>query len=145
MEVRPVKKIIEQEVMVYIAEDGKEFTSESECMKYEADELYLNDNRDVTKCQPAINDLNNLLSCVGVRFRIGKVGKIHELSIEIDEEKIESITNQKVGRPVEHEIDFDLINNMKADGKSNKEIYTSLGMSKSLFYLKMKEHNELMQ
>ena len=29
---------------------------------------------------------------------------------------------------------------MKAEGKTNKEIYTELGVSKALFYLRMKEY-----
>ena len=31
-------------------------------------------------------------------------------------------------------------NQMKAEGKTNKQIYTELGISKSLFYLKMREY-----
>ena len=55
-------------------------------------------------------------------------------------ECLEYFENNKAGRPIEHEIDFEKVQQMKADGKTNKEIYTELGISKSLFYLKMREY-----
>lgn len=60
--------------------------------------------------------------------------------IKIDEAKFTKVTTCKSGRPIEYEIDFEKVKQLKADGKTNKEIYTELGISKSLFYLKMKEY-----
>ena len=36
--------------------------------------------------------------------------------------------------------DLSEVEKMKGDGMTNKDIYTKLGISKSLFYLKMKEY-----
>ena len=63
-----------------------------------------------------------------------------KIFIEVNEDKLRTATNTKAGRPVEHEIDFEKVQQLKADGKTNKEIYTELGISKSLFYLKMREY-----
>lgn len=54
-------------------------------------------------------------------------------------ESLEYFEENKAGRPIEHEIDFAKVEQMKAEGKTNKQIYTELGISKSLFYLKMRE------
>lgn len=51
-----------------------------------------------------------------------------------------NIGGTRLDRPIEHEIDFADVEKKKADGKTNKEIYTELGISKSLFYLKMREY-----
>lgn len=104
--------------------------------------FYLPKSYDKAKGQGTINDLNNLLAEVGVNFKVGKPknGTGLKLFIYVDEEKLKTSTNIKVGRPVQHELDIKKVNQMKADGKTNKEIYTELGMSKSLFYLKMREY-----
>ena len=102
--------------------------------------FYLASNFDVAKGQPAIDDLNSMLECVGVHFKIGKVKTGYKIFIEVNEDKLRIATNAKVGRPIKHEIDFAKVQQMKADGKTNKEIYTELGISKSLFYLKMREY-----
>ena len=103
--------------------------------------FYLASNFDVAKGQPAIDDLNNMLECVGVNFSIREIKTGHKkIFIEVDEDKLRTATNTKAGRPIEHEIDFAKVEQMKADGKTNKEIYTELGISKSLFYLKMREY-----
>lgn len=60
--------------------------------------------------------------------------------IEVNEDKIKEVTTKKAGRPKEHDLDFTLIQKMKKDGKTDKEIYTELGISKSLYYLRMKEY-----
>ena len=102
--------------------------------------FYLASNFDVAKGKPAIDDLNNMLECVGVHFSIGKVKTGQKIFIEVNEDKLRTATNTKAGRPIEHEIDFEKVQQLKADGKTNKEIYTELGISKSLFYLKMREY-----
>lgn len=103
--------------------------------------FYLASTFDVAKGRPAIDDLNSMLECVGVNFSIREIKAGHKkLFIEVNEDKLRTATNTKAGRPIEHEIDFDLVAKMKADGKTNKEIYTKLGISKSLFYLKMREY-----
>ena len=74
-------------------------------------------------------------------FFDGKVNfKINgtKLDVLVLEEKFKS----NAGRPLGHEFDFETVKKMKADGKSNKEIYTALGISKSLYYLRMKEYKE---
>lgn len=92
------------------------------------------------KGQGAIDDLNNLLNVVGVFFDVSKNNNGLKLMIKIDEERFKKVTTCKSGRPIEHEIDFEKVKQLKADGKTNKEIYMELGISKSLFYLKMKEY-----
>ena len=103
--------------------------------------FYLASNFDVAKGQPAIDDLNSMLECVGVNFSIREIKAGHKkLFIEVNEDKLRTATNTKAGRPIEHEIDFEKVQQLKADGKTNKEIYTEFGISKSLFYLKMREY-----
>lgn len=103
--------------------------------------FYLASTFDVAKGQPAIDDLNSMLECVGVNFSIREIKTGHKkLFIEVNEDKLRTAINTKAGRPIEHEIDFAKVEQMKADGKTNKEIYTELGISKSLFYLKMREY-----
>ena len=102
--------------------------------------FYLASNYNPEKGKNAINDLNNLLDSVGVSFSVSVVGSGKKLFIEVDEKKLKAAIDSKGGRPVEHNIDFSEVEKMKADGMTNKEIYTKLGISKSLFYLKMKEY-----
>ena len=103
--------------------------------------FYLASTFDVAKGQPAIDDLNSMLEYVGVNFSIREIKAGHKkLFIEVNEDKLRIATNTKAGRAIEHEIDFAKVEQMKADGKTNKEIYTELGISKSLFYLKMREY-----
>ena len=103
--------------------------------------FYLASTFDVAKGQPAIDDLNSMLECVGVNFSIREIKTGHKkLFIEVNEDKLRTAINTKAGRPIKHEIDFAEVEQMNADGKTNKEIYTELGISKSLFYLKMREY-----
>ena len=102
--------------------------------------FYLASNFDVTKGQPAIDDLNNMLECVGVHFSISKVKNGQKIFIEVNEDKLRTATNTKAGRPVTKDFDFDLVAKWKADGMTNKQIYEKLDISKSLFYLKMREY-----
>ena len=87
-----------------------------------------------------ISNLNSLLDSVGISFDVSVEEKSKKLFIEVDEKKLKAATDSKGGRPVEHSIDFSEVEKMKADGMTNKDIYTKLGISKSLFYLKMKEY-----
>ena len=61
-----------------------------------------------------------------------------KLNILVYEEKLKS----KAGRPVGHDFDYFKVEQMKADGMTNKEIYTELGISKALYYLRMKEYKK---
>lgn len=101
--------------------------------------FYLASNFDLTKGKPAIDDLNKLLSNVGIKFNVATVGSGKKLFITVDEKKLQSAT-YKGGRPVEHNINFSEIEQMRTDGMTNRQIYEKLGISKSLFYLKMREY-----
>lgn len=78
-----------------------------------------------------VSDLNMVLDGK-VKFTITK-GK---LEILVYEEKVKT----KAGRPVMHSFDYESVKRMQAEGKTNKEIYTVLGISKALFYLRMREY-----
>lgn len=94
----------------------------------------------MAKGKSAIDDLNNLLKCVGVSFCVDKVKTGQKLVIDVKEDILRSAITSKAGRPVEHDIDYNTILKMQAAGETNKAIYTKLGMSKSLFYMKMREY-----
>lgn len=103
--------------------------------------FYLPRSYNSEKGQGAIDDLNGLLKDIGVSFRVSKNNNGQKLMISVDEQKLKNATTfPKIGRPIEHEIDFSKIEQMKLSGKTNKQIYTELGISKSLFYLKKKEY-----
>ena len=102
--------------------------------------FYLASNFDVAKGKPAIDDLNNMLECVGVHFSICKVKTGQKIFIEVNEDKLRTATNTKAGRPIEHNFDIAEVERKKASGMNNKQIYESMGISKSLFYLKMREY-----
>ena len=86
------------------------------------------------KANEIVEDLNQLLNGK-VQFSIDEKGK---LNILVYEEKLKS----KAGRPVGHDFDYSKVEQMKSDGKTNKEIYTELGVSKALYYLRMKEYKQ---
>ena len=86
------------------------------------------------KANEIVEDLNKLLNDK-VHFSIDEKCK---LNILVYEEKLKS----KAGRPVGHDFDYSKVEQMKADGKTNKEIYTELGVSKALYYLRMKEYKQ---
>lgn len=101
--------------------------------------FYLPRSYNSEKGQGAIDDLNGLLKDVGVSFNVSKNNNGQKLFISVNEQKLKDATaHHKAGRPVEHKIDFSEIERMRSSGKTNKQIYTELGISKSLFYLKMK-------
>lgn len=93
---------------------------------------YLKYNGD--KANEIVEDLNHLLDGK-VQFTIEENGK---LDILVYEEKLKS----HAGRPKGHDFDYAKVEQMKADGMTNKQIYTELGISKALFYLRMKEYKQ---
>ena len=93
---------------------------------------YLKYNGD--KANEIVEDLNKLLNDK-VHFSIDEKGK---LNILVYEEKLKS----KAGRPKGHDFDYSKVEQMKADGMTNKQIYTELGVSKALYYLRMKEYKQ---
>ncbi len=96
------------------------------------DKKYLKNNgRTVSQI---VKQLNHVLNGK-VQFSIDEEGK---LNILVYEEKLKS----KAGRPVGHDFDYSKVQQLKADGKTNKEIYTELGISKALYYLRMKEYKQ---
>ena len=86
------------------------------------------------KANEIVEDLNQLLNGK-VQFSIDEKGK---LNILVYEEKLKS----KAGRPVRHDFDYSKVQQMKANGMTNKQIYTELGVSKALYYLRMKEYKQ---
>ena len=86
------------------------------------------------KANEIVEDLNHLLDGK-VQFSIDEKGK---LNILVYEEKLKS----KAGRPVGHDFDYSKVQQMKANGMTNKQIYTELGISKALYYLRMKEYKK---
>lgn len=89
-----------------------------------------------------LNDLNELLNEFGIKFEVA-----HDtLYIEANEEYLEKYrkTSNNVGRP-RKEFDFEYVEEQKKIGKTNKEIYESLGISKALFYRNMKERESMME
>ena len=98
---------------------------------------------DLERGKKITDSLNELLNSAGVSFWISKSSTGQKrLNISINEKRLQSLTAPKArsGRPQEHEIDFDLVQQMRRSGKSNREIYTEMGISRSLFYLRMKEY-----
>lgn len=103
--------------------------------------FYLARNFDIDKRQKDINYLNELLEEVGVSFRVSKNDIGLQLDVLVDEETLQQATTKpKLGRPTGYEFDIEKVRQMQSEGKTNKEIYQELGMSKSLFYLRMKEY-----
>ena len=103
--------------------------------------FYLPRSYDITKGKDTIDDLNNLLNDVGIYFKVGQRDGGLKLFISVDEEKLQQATSKpKLGRPTGYEFDIEKVRQMQSEGKTNKEIYNELGMSKSLFYLRMKEY-----
>ena len=90
--------------------------------------------KDRKKAEKIVKDLNKILNDK-VDFSIDEN---YKLNILVYEEKLKS----KAGRPAKHDFDYSKVEQMKADGKTNKEIYTELGISKALFYLRMKEYKK---
>lgn len=83
-----------------------------------------------------LNDLNKVLNEFGIKFSVS-----HDtLYVDVDEENLEKYRKKpdNIGRP-RKEFDFKYVEAQKEMGKTNKEIYEALGISKALFYKKMNE------
>ena len=94
---------------------------------------------DPEKGKGILNDLNGLLADIGVSFSVSKNNFGHRLYVDIDEKRLQEVTVKRAGRPKGYNFDYEKVKEMQAAGMSNKDIYTALGISKSLFYLRMKE------
>lgn len=96
---------------------------------------------DPEKGQSTIYDLNRMLIDVGVIFDVEVSDRGKRLVIDVNEAKLRTATTPKGkgGRPLEHRIDWDKVEEMQKAGMTNKQIYESLGISKSLFYTRKRE------
>lgn len=87
--------------------------------------------------------LNRLLNDVGISFEV-RPPKEHEkyrgLYITVDEDVLGHATKKSTGRPTEHEFDYQRVMELKEKGLTNKQIADELGISISLFYLRMKDY-----
>ena len=98
------------------------------------DEQWLKENKNIA--DNIVKELTKV-SNGKVQFSIDKDKENNDIiSILVYEEKLKS----KAGRPTGHDFDYSKVEQMKADGMTNKEIYTELGVSKALYYLRMKEY-----
>lgn len=104
--------------------------------------FFLKRNYDLKKGQKTIKDLNQILKDFGVNFSVVEENTSKKLLIEVDEEKLKSVkeNNAKVGRPVEHRIDFKAVEQMQEKGMTNRQIYEQLDISKALFYKRLAEY-----
>ena len=99
-------------------------------------------NYDLQKGEKTLKNLNQLLEDVGINFDVLEGNHDKKLIININEEILRAFKekNAKVGRPVEHEIDFKAVERMQAEGMTNKQIYEKLDISKALFYKRLAEY-----
>lgn len=104
-------------------------------------DFWLAENTDRDKVQKKTDVLNSMLSDLGVSFFIKKSEKkFHELyvlHVLVDKDKLQEVTKNRYGRPPENRFKLDIVEQMKAEGMTNKQIYEKLGISKSQFYKKM--------
>lgn len=106
--------------------------------------FYLAENYNVQKGFRTIKDLNDTLGQIGVNFKIQELPNGKQLVINVYEKKIAK-KMQKTGRPVKYHFDYEQIQKMQKEGMSNIEIYTELGISKSLFYQRLREYKKIME
>lgn len=94
------------------------------------------------KGEKTLKSLNQLLEDIGINFDVLEGNYDKKLIININEEILRAFKekNAKVGRPVEHEINFKAVERMQAEGMTNKQIYEQLGVSKALFYKRLAEY-----
>lgn len=84
--------------------------------------------------------LNKLLNDVGVSFSVEPLNRTHrQLVITVDEDKLNKATSKSTGRP-KHEFDYPKVLELKEKGYTNTQIAQELGISISLFYLRMREY-----
>lgn len=91
------------------------------------------------KGQSTIDDLNRILIDLGITFDVEVSERGKRLVIAVNEAKLRMAIKGKGGRPLEHRIDWNKVEEMQKDGMTNKQIYESLGMSKSLFYTRKRQ------
>ena len=85
--------------------------------------------------------LNKLLNDVGVNFSVEPLKGTHkQFVITIDEDKLNRATKKSSGRPAKHDFDYERAFELKAQGCSNAHIARELGISISLYYLRMREY-----
>ena len=87
--------------------------------------------------------LNRILKDVGVTFSVEPPkGKIphRQLVVTIDEEVLDKATKKPTGRPVTCEFDYNKVMELKKKGRTNQQIADELGISISLYYLRMREY-----
>lgn len=87
--------------------------------------------------------LNKLLNDVGVSFSIEPPKRNiqhRQLVITIDEDKLDKATRKSTGRPAKHDFDYARALELKAQGHTNTHIAEELGISISLYYLRMREY-----
>lgn len=87
--------------------------------------------------------LNKLLNDVGVTFTVRPPQdkeKHRQLVISIDEDKLNKATKKSSGRPAKHDFDYERALELKAQGHTNACIAEELGISISLYYLRMREY-----
>ncbi len=85
--------------------------------------------------------LNRMLKDVGVNFSVEPLKGTHrQLVITIDESKLNKATKKSSGRPAKHEFDYAKALELKEKGLPNTQIAEELGISISLYYLRMREY-----
>lgn len=100
------------------------------------DKKWLKENKNIV--DNIVKELTKVLNGK-VQFAIDKDKENNDIvSILVYEENLKS----KAGRPAGYEFDYQQVKQMQDAGMTNKQIYTELGMSKSLFYLRMKEYKK---
>lgn len=88
----------------------------------------------------AINLLNRMLKDVGVTFSVEPpTGTHRQLVVTIDEDTLDKATKKSSGRP-QREFDYQKVLELKEKGLPNTQIAQELGISISLFYLRMREY-----
>lgn len=84
--------------------------------------------------------LNRLLKDVGVSFSIEPLKEKHkQFVITVDEEALDKATRKSTGRP-QREFDYQKVLELKKKGRTNQQIADELGISISLYYLRMREY-----
>lgn len=84
--------------------------------------------------------LNRMLKDVGVSFSVEPLNRTHrQLVVTIDEDTLDKAIKKSTGRP-KHEFDYVKAMELKEKGWHNTQIAQELGISISLFYLRMREY-----
>lgn len=87
--------------------------------------------------------LNRMLKDVGVTFTVRppqeKELPHRQLVVTIDEEALDKATRKSTGRP-QREFDYTKVLELKEKRMTNQQIADELGISISLFYLRMREY-----